>query len=97
VVIRPVNLHAERFRSLKIPRDFPRTIPTSPDESDATVQISFESRLIPTSPDGFDHPHASFNPQALGSRPSLPTRSFEALSSLRLTILSAANGEQASI
>jgi hypothetical protein len=70
------NPHAERFRSLKIPRNFPRTIPTPPDRSDATGQDFCESRMIPTPPDESDHPYPSFNPKVPGSRPGRPTEGY---------------------
>src|ERR1017187_5619700 len=48
-----------------------------PDESDATGQIFFDSRTIPTPPDQSDRMHPSFNPKVPGSRPGRPTKSHE--------------------
>jgi hypothetical protein len=59
--------------NLKIPRFFPRTNPTPPDESNATGQVFFDSRMIPTPPDESDYMHPSFNPKVPGSRPGRPT------------------------
>lgn len=68
-----MNPHAERLRGLKNGRNFQRTIPTPPDESNPTGQIFFESRMIPTPPDESDHMHPSFNPKVPGSKPKRPT------------------------
>jgi hypothetical protein len=68
--IDPMPSHVTRS---EIPRNFPRTIPTTSDRSDATGQVSFDSRIIPTPPDHSDHPYPSFNPQVPGSRPGRPT------------------------
>jgi hypothetical protein len=71
----------------RIPRNFPRTIPTPPDETDTTAQDFFDSRMIPTSPDGSNHPHPSFNPKVPGSRPGRPTsktQGFRAVSPFRV-------------
>jgi len=76
-----------------IPHNFPRIIPTPPDESDVNRQNVFVSRMIPTPPYGSDHPYPSFNPKAPGSRPGRPTsetKGFRADSPFRvLTTVSA--------
>jgi hypothetical protein len=73
-----VNPHAERERLSKISHFIPQTDPTPPDQSDTTGQVFFDSRIIPTSPDQFDHMHPSFNPKVPGSRRGRPTNSTNA-------------------
>jgi len=48
----PTRTCAVHNFNLEIPRFFPRTVPISPDEPDATGQDFFVSRTHPTSLDG---------------------------------------------